>query len=131
SRQGDPDARQSTAQAIRDALADGPQAEKAVLEQLKEELGDETGQTVLKLLSGSSQDEASKPETLRRLVELLSPRTPSLPARELALEELRRLTGREALGYDPEKPDDKSFGAWKALLNSGELRPAAKRKAAR
>jgi hypothetical protein len=131
SRQGDPDARQSTAAALRAYLAEGPQAEKDVLEQLKEELGDETGVTVLKLLSGYSQDEASKPETLRRLVELLSPRDPSLPARELALEELRRLTGRETLGYDPEKPDDKSYGAWKALLNAGELRPAARRKADR
>ena len=93
SRAGDPDARQSTAAALRDCLAQGPQAEKALRDQLNEEFGEENGQTVLKLLIGYSQDEASKSETFRKLVELLSPRNPSLPSRELALENLKTLYG--------------------------------------
>ena len=131
SRAGDPDARQSTAAALREWLAQGPQAVKALREQLNEEFGEENGQTVLKLLTGYSQDEASKSETFRKLVELLSPRNPSLPTRELSLENLKALTGRGEQGYDPEKPDEKSFNAWKSLQNAGDLKPASKRKAAR
>jgi len=131
SRTGDPDARASTAAALRDYLAQGPQAEKALREQLNEELGEENGQTALKLLIGYSQDEASRSETFRKLVELLSPRNPSLPLRELALENIKTLSGRGDQGYDPEKPDEKSYSAWKSLQNSGELKPAPKRKAAR
>lgn len=131
SRPGDADARQSTAEILRELLAEGPQAEKALREQLDEEFGEDNGRTVLKLLIGYSQDEASGPEAFRRLVEMLSPRNPSLPVRELALDNLETLSGRDDQGYDPEKPDEKSYTTWKSLLNSGDLKPASKRKAAR
>ena len=42
--------------------------------------------------------------------------------RELALDTLRRLTGRDDLGYDPDKPAGKGFDAWNDLLRRNELR---------
>ena len=44
--------------------------------------------------------------------------------RELALDTLRRLTGRDDLGYDPDKPAGKGFDAWNDLLRRNELRTA-------
>ena len=45
--------------------------------------------------------------------------------RELALDTLKRLTGRDDLGYDPDKPAGKGFDAWNDLLRRNELRPPA------
>ncbi|MGD0039188.1 MAG: hypothetical protein ABSE84_02020 [Isosphaeraceae bacterium] len=130
SRAGDRSARQSTAAALRAYLSRGPLAGKPVRASLWEEFGDQTGQVVEKLLIGYSPDEASRKETHQRLVELLSPREQSLAVRELALDNLKNITGRDDQGYDPENPDEKGYNAWKSLLNKDEIKPAPKRKAA-
>ena len=129
-RAGDRSARQSTAAALRAYLSRGPLAGKQVRASLGEEFGDQTGQVVEKLLIGYSSDEASRKETHQRLVELLSPRDQSLAVRELALDNLKNITGRDDQGYDPDNPDEKGYNAWKSLLNKDEIKPAPKRKAA-
>ena len=129
SRAGDPSARQSTAAALRAFLSRGPLAGKQLRASLVEELGDQTGQTVEKLLIGYSRDEAARKETQQRLVEMLSPRDQSLAVRELALDNLKNITGRDDQGYDPDNPDEKGYNAWKSLLNKDEIKAAPKRKA--
>ena len=127
-RADDPSARQSTIAALRDLMAQGPQGGKQLRDQLDTEFGEQTGRVIEKLLIGYGPEDASKHETLQHLVDLLSPRDHPLVVRELALDNLKAITGRGTEGYDPEKPDDKSWNAWKSLLSKGELKPAAKRK---
>jgi hypothetical protein len=130
SRAKDPSARESAAAALREFLAQGPDAVKRLGEPLSEEFGAGPARVIQKLLIGYAPEEAAKKETLDRLVDHLSPREPSLAVRELALENLKRISGKGDQGYDPDNPDDKSFAAWKGLLNRGELKPAARRKPA-
>ena len=127
SRAGDRSARQSTTAALRAFLSRGPLAAKQLRASLGEEFGDQTGQVVEKLLIGYSPDEAARKETHQRLIELLSPRNQSLALRELALDNLKNITGREDQGYDPENPDERGYNAWKSLLNKDENKPAPKR----
>jgi hypothetical protein len=128
SRAKDPSARQSATTALREFLAQGPEAAKKLLEPLNEEFGERPARVIEKLLKGYTADEAAAKETVERLVEFLSPRDQSLAVRELALENLRILTGRKEPAYDPENPDEKSFSAWKSLLSKGDLKPADRRK---
>ena len=128
-RKGDRGARQSTAAALRAFLSRGPLAAKQLRASLGEEFGDKTGQVVEKLLIGYSADEAALKETHQRLVEMLSPREQSLAVRELALDNLKNITGRDDQGYDPDNPDEKGFNAWKSLLNKDEIKLAPNRKA--
>ncbi len=130
SRAKDRDARQSTAAALRSFLARGPLATKQLRASLGEEFGDPTAAVVEKLLVGYSADETARKETFQRLVELLSPRDQALAVRELALDNLETITGRDDLGYDPDNPTEKAFAAWKSLLERNELKAAARRKAA-
>src|SRR5271157_2564440 len=127
SRAGDRSARQNTAAALRAFLSRGPLAAKQLRASLVEEFGDQTGPVVEKLLIGYSPDEAARKETHQRLIELLSPRNQSLALRELALDNLKNITGRGDQGYDPENPDEKGYNAWKSLLNKDEIKPAPKR----
>jgi len=126
-RAGDRSARQSTVAALRAFLSRGPLAGKQLRASLGEEFGDQTGQIVEKLLIGYAPDEAARKETHLRLVELLSPRDQSLALRELALDNLKNISGRDDQGYDPENPDEKGYNAWKSLLNKDEIKPAPKR----
>jgi hypothetical protein len=64
------------------------------------------------------------------LVELLSARDQSLVVRELAFDNLRAITGRGDLGYNPESPDEKSVNAWKTAVTKDQAKPALKRKTA-
>jgi hypothetical protein len=128
SRTNDPSARQSTIVALRDYMAQGPQAQRKLREQLEEEFGDKTSQIIEKLLIGVTKEEAAKSEAL---VDLLSPRNNSLAVRELALDSLKVLTGRDELGYDPEHPDEKGYNTWKSALKEGDSKAAPKRKTAR
>ena len=78
------------------------------------------------MLVGFTPEEASNPETYQRLVALLGPEQESVGLRELALDTLKRLTGRGDLGYDPDHPEGKGLTTWKELQRKGELRPAPK-----
>jgi hypothetical protein len=130
SRGNDPLARQSTISALRALLAEGLQSEKRVGEALAGEFGEQTGRLVEKLLIGFTPEEAPKKETVERLIELLSPKNESLAVRELALDNLKSITGRDNQGYDPDRPDEKGLAGWKSLLTPGELKAVAKRKPA-
>ena len=122
-REDDRITRLSALAAIRDYIGRGPDASKRALEQLVQEFGDETGSILGKMLVGFTPEEAANPETYQRLIALLPPDQPSVGLRELALDSLKRLTGRGDLGYDPDHPEGKGLTTWKELQRKGELRP--------
>jgi hypothetical protein len=127
SRKGDPIARRGALAAIRSYMALGPDAASRVRDQLVEEFGEETASLVGKMLVGFSPDEASNSQTYEQLVNLLGPAQESVGVRELALDTLKRLTGRDDLGYDPDHADSKGLNAWKDLQRQGKLRFAPPR----
>jgi hypothetical protein len=127
SRKGDPTVRRTALAAIRGYMALGPDAASRVRDQLVEEYGEETASFVGKMLVGFSPDEASNPQTFEQLVALLGPGQESVGVRELALDTLKRLTGRDDLGYDPDHADGKGLSAWKDLQRQGKLRFTAPR----
>jgi len=127
SRKGDPIARRTALAAIRGYMALGSDAASRVREQLVEEFGEETASFVGKMLIGFSPEEASTPQVYEQLVGLLSPAQESIGVRELALDTLKRLTGRDDLGYDPDHADGKGLNAWKDLQRQGKLRFSAPR----
>jgi hypothetical protein len=87
------------------------------------------------MLIGFSPEEVAKGDVYPRLVALLSPEQEPVGIRELALDNLKRLTGRDDLGYDPDHPADhppgKGLDAWLDLLRKNELRPLGPRAKAR
>jgi hypothetical protein len=127
SRTGDPTAsaaRKSAIAVLRAYLAQGPEAAKSLHEQLQDDMGDEMAATAEKLLVGYSAKEAAEESTYAKLVQLLgSTEDGEVGIRELALDNLMTLTGRDDLGYDPEKPGDKGLKAWRDLLRAHELHP--------
>jgi hypothetical protein len=127
SRAGDPVSRRSAQTAIRAFMGRGPDAVSRVREQLDEEFGAKLGSLAQHMLIGFSPEEASNRDTYPRLVGLLSPEQQSVGIRELALDTLKRLTGRDDLGYDPDHPGGKGLEAWNELLRRNELRPLAPR----
>ncbi len=127
SREGDPIARRETLQAIRSYMTLGPDAAKRVQAQLAEEFGDNVGAIAYRMLVGYSPDDVAKNDVYPRLVGLLSQDQPSVGIRELALDTLRRLTGRDNLGYDPDHPGGKGLEAWNDLLRRNELKPLVPR----
>jgi hypothetical protein len=122
SRKDDPVARRSAADAIREYMGLSREAAGRARAQLVQEFGDRTAAVVEKLLVGYTPEEASNPEIFRRLVEMLSPEQESIAVRELALDSLRKMTGRDELGYNADKPEGKGLSAWRDLLIRGELK---------
>ena len=117
--------RRTAINVLRAYLGEGPDAGKNLLEELKRDLGDEEAPTAEKLLVGYTAKEAKEEATYESLVKLLgSSDDGSLGLRELALDDLCRLTGRDTLDYDPEKPDGPGLRAWRDLLRDHELKPA-------
>ena len=47
--------------------------------------------------------------------------SPNVSVRQLALQALQALTGRDTLGYDPDAPDEAGLNAWRDLLKQGKL----------
>jgi hypothetical protein len=123
SREGDPVARRKTLESIRSYMALGPDAAKRVQAQLDEEFGENVGAIAYHMLVGYTPDEVTKGDIYPRLVGLLSSDQPSVGIRELALDTLKRLTGRDNLGYDPDHPSGKGLDAWNDLLRRNELKP--------
>src|SRR5262249_35113135 len=101
--------------AIHTYMGSGPEAAALVRTQLTEEFGEGLAAIVEKMLIGFPRDEASNPETIPRLVGLLAPEQQSIGVREIALATLKRLTGRDDLGYNPDRPEGKGLAAWKEL----------------
>jgi len=127
SRKGDPIVRRSALAAIQGYMGLGPDAASRVRDQLVDEFGEETASFVGKMLIGFSPEEAANPQVYEQLVKLLSPEQESIGVRELALDTLKRLTGHDDLGYDPDHADGKGLNAWKDLERQGKLRFAAPR----
>jgi len=127
SRKGDPIVRRSALAAIRAYMGLGAEAASRVRDQLVEEFGEETASFVGKMLTGFSPEEASNPKVFEQLVGLLAPEQESIGVRELALDTLKRLTGRDDLGYDPDHAEGKGWSAWKDLQRQGKLRYSAPR----
>jgi hypothetical protein len=75
-----------------------------------------------RLLLGIPEDQIGEKETYAELVADLS--SPNPGVRQLALDTLMMLTGREALGYDPDAPEGPGLKAWKDLLKEDRLTPA-------
>jgi hypothetical protein len=122
SRPNDRVARRATIGAIRSYMMQGPEASGRVRAAFDDEFGADLGGFAQHMLIGYTPEEASKPDLYTRLVELLSPDQDSVGLRELALDTLKRLTGRDDLGYDPDKPAGRGFDAWKDLVRRNELR---------
>jgi hypothetical protein len=127
SRKDEPAVRKGALAAIRSHTALGPAASGAVREQLAAEFGEEKASVVGKMLVGFSSQEAASPQLLGQLVALLSPEEESVGVRELALDTLKQLTGRESEGYDPDHPEGKGLSTWMDLERQGKLRVAAPR----
>jgi hypothetical protein len=119
----DPTSRREAIRVLRAALALGPDAHKALHDQLVRDLGGDQATVVEKLLTGYTPKEARDDATYNDLVLKLS--AAEVGIRELALDNLRSLTGRDNLEYDPDKPEGTGLRAWKELLRNHELRPAA------
>jgi len=127
SRAGDAVTRKSALAAIRSYMGLGPDAAARVRDQLGEEFGDDTASFAARMLVGYTASEASDPKIFESLVAALGPDQPSIGLRELALDTLKQLTGRDDLGYDPDHADGKGLSAWKELQRQGKLRYSATR----
>ncbi len=119
----DPTSRREAIRVLRAALAQGPDSVKAVHDQLERDFGLQQGGTIEKLLIGFNAKDALDPVTYKGLVDQL--KAPDVGIRELALDNLRSLTGRDSLQYDADKPDGPGLKAWRDLSEHHELRPAA------
>lgn len=121
----DPVARRAAIAAIREELASGEAASRRAWDQLEQDLGPDNRGRLGKLLLGYTAEDAT-PAAIEDLVETLSSREPSPGLRELAIDNLRRLTGRDAPAYDPDKPEQ-GYAAWRKLREDGALKPVAKK----
>jgi hypothetical protein len=111
--------RRAAAEALRTMLAQGGEPAKVVREELTKVFGADLAGPTEKLLMGFTADEGSQEATYTELVRLLS--TPELGTRELALQSLMLLTGRDNLEYDPTKPEGRGLKAWQDLLLRKEM----------
>ncbi|MEJ7639049.1 MAG: HEAT repeat domain-containing protein [Singulisphaera sp.] len=125
SKEQDPSSRRAAATVLRDHLAHGPESAKRVQAQLVNDLGEAVAGITHKLLVGYTPLEAKEIGTYSSLVKFLS--SDDAGIRELALDNLQSLTGRDTLDYDPDKPEGKGLKAWNDLLRDRELRPQATR----
>lgn len=124
-RPGDPDARQAAMAALRNHLSSSGSTTSRDWEQLQLDLGATDRAWLESLLLGFSDEDAAKAETYEELVETLSPLNESIGLRELAFDNLKRLSGRTTIPYDADDPEP-GFAAWSKLLDNGELRAAPK-----
>jgi serine/threonine protein kinase len=119
----DPATRRVAANVLRSMLAKGGEPAKAVRTELRKVFGEELEDDSEKLLIGFTPEEGKREQTYTELVKLLS--TPEVGTRELALQALMSLTGRDNLEYDPVKPEGRGLKAWHDLLYKKELHKAA------
>ncbi|HMB06614.1 MAG TPA: hypothetical protein VKP69_23110 [Isosphaeraceae bacterium] len=122
SKRDDPVSRRAAIDVLRASLRQGPDALKDLRNQLLNDYGPDLAATVERLLIGYTPGKAREDATFHTLVQLLS--SDDVGVRELALDNLQALTGRDPLDYDPDKPEGRGLLAWRDLLRDHELRPA-------
>jgi hypothetical protein len=118
-RKDSPAIRRDAIAALRDYMSRGAEATRQAREQIMDEFGEKNGPMVEKMLIGYTPQEAADPATLRALVDHLGPGTASVGVRELSLDNLSKLTGRDNLGYDPDQPQGNGLSNWKRLVLEG------------
>jgi hypothetical protein len=113
-----PATRRAAIDTLRHVLAGG----EADAARLREELardGDAWAAQVQALLVGLTLEQFRNPMAAADLVQALD--APDVAIRELALDNLMRLTARgDALGYDPDKPKPEGIRAWQELVVPAE-----------
>ncbi len=115
----DPATRRAAADVLRSMLARGGDSAKAVRDELSKVFGADYAEAAEKLLVGFNAEEGRRESTYADLVRALS--TPELGTRELALQALMSLTGRDNLEFDPTKPEGKGLKAWQDLVHRKEI----------
>jgi hypothetical protein len=123
----DPATRRAAADVLRGMLARGGDAAKSVREELSKVFGEMLAEPTEKLLVGFTPEEGAKESTHAELVKMLT--TPELGTRELALQALMALTGRDNMEYDPTRPEGGGLKTWEDLVKkeASKARPAAPR----
>ncbi len=110
----------SVVDVLRAGLAQGGDPAKAVRDALARQYDDIWPKTAETLIVGLPSEAARDEPTLARLVEDLAT-GPSRGIRALALDNLRALTGRDSMEYDPDSPEGKGLRAWQDLVRRKEL----------
>ncbi len=119
SRKEDPTVHRAGIEVLRTGLAMGGETAKSVREALVRQFDQPWADVTEKLIAGSRPEDAKDDATLSKLVEYLST-APSRGTRQLALDNLRALTGRDTLEYDPDAPEGKGLKAWQDLVRKKE-----------
>ncbi len=110
----------SVVDVLRTGLAQGGDSAKAVREALDRQYDGIWPKTAETLIVGLPPEAARDEPALARLVEDLAA-GPSRGIRALALDNLRALTGRDSMEYDPDNPEGKGLRAWQDLVRRKEL----------
>jgi hypothetical protein len=119
SRKEEPTVHRACIEVLRSGLAQGGETAKAVREALLRQYDQPWADINEKLLVGYRPEDAQDEATMAKLVEYLS--APSRGTRQLALDNLRTLTGRgDNLEYDPDSPEGKGLKAWQDLVRKKE-----------
>ena len=116
-----PSARRAAIAVLRSELGQSSESARKVRDALQTSKDAEWARRVEKLLVGFTPKESRSDDTYAALVKELE--SPDVGVRELALENLRALTGRDRLDYSPDKPEGEGLAAWKELLKDKKLRP--------
>lgn len=119
SRKEEPSVHRAGIEVLRTGLAQGGDTAKAVREALVRQYDHPWSDVTEKLLVGFRPEEAKDEATLAKLVEYLSA-APSRGTRQLALDALQHLTGRDSLEYDPDNAEGKGLKAWQDLVRKKE-----------
>jgi len=107
---------------LRSYLGESPEAAAQLRSELDAIYGQDLAERVQKLLVGFTAKEAGDVSTYKQLVEDLS--SSEVAVRELALDNLQSLTGRDDLAYNADQAEGKGLKAWKDLLRAHELKSA-------
>lgn len=113
---------------LRLGLANGGETAKVVRAALVRQFDQPWAEISEKLIVGYRPEDAKDDAILAKLVDYLST-APSRGTRQLSLDNLRVLTGRDTLEYDPDSPEGKGLRAWQDLVrkkdSAKEGRPSA------
>ncbi len=115
SRKEDASVHRAGVEVLRSGLAQGGETGKTVRAALFRQFDQPWAEVSEKLLVGYRPEDAKDDAILAKLVEYLST-APSRGTRQLALDNLRVLTGRDTLEYDPDSPEGKGLRAWQDLV---------------